>query len=347
MKADGAQSGLWGRVRATQEDDLPRVQRLLSDALNTPRDRPFLLPDALRWKYFEPREDWPGPRSFVLAENEAIVAHIALWPFTLLLPNGPIQTVQAIDWARARNVAGAGSLLRRSTLSLTPVQVGIGGTRWARQAREKSGFRPWTEFQQWTLVCRPWLRFWVETRRDPVRASGRLLRALKAGLRHKTQEQSWRCANVDRFGEELDPFLPAPGPDRIARGQSAVSLNYLLDCPQVRCQGFHLRRKDELRGYVILARTSPWARIVTLHVREASSNDLEAAYAAAVAAALEDSRIWGVTTDVSCPKRQTALARASFRRGCTTPVALLDPGNLIDPTLEVDLQMSESDVFSL
>jgi len=336
-----------GCVRTTQEHDLPHVRRLLSDAFSAPCSQSFLLPGALWWKYFETREDWPGPRSFVLTEKDAILAHIAFWPFTLLLPAAPIQAVQAIDWTGSRKVPCAGSFLRRCTSSVAPVQVGIGGTLLARQAREKSGFCHWKTLRQWTLVCRPGSRFLGEIRGQPVRATGRLLRELRVGPRGRPKEQSCACAPAHRFGDELRPILPVSVPGWVRRSQSSVSLNYLLSCPQIRCQGFHLSRDGQLWGYFILARTSPWARIVTLHVHDARSGGLETAYLAAVAAAMEDPQVWGVTTHVSCAMRETALARVGFRRGITIPAVLLDPHSLIDPRLEVDLQMSESDAFTL
>ncbi|MGD0500003.1 MAG: hypothetical protein ABSC23_16375 [Bryobacteraceae bacterium] len=336
-------------VRATQEQDIPLLRDFLIGAFGVAPTRAFLQPNLLQWKYFEPRPDWSEPRSFVLAEREVLLAHIGLWPVTLLVPAGPVPAIQALDWVRNPAAArGAGSLLRQRALSFVLVQVGAAGTPLAQQAREKAGFRPWAEIQRWAITCRPWLRYRSRSRTQPGQAIPGLFRDLAAGgIRTGESATPWRYEKVNRFTETVEPILPAQRLDRIHCAQSPQLLNYLLRCPSIRCEGYLLYRESELRGCFLLARSSPWARLVTLHVREPSLENLKAAYRAAVQAALEDPSIWGVVTQVSWRERQRALARAGFHRSWRAPVALLDSGGLVDRSLPVDLQMSESDTFFL
>src|SRR5207302_927716 len=72
--------------------------------------RPHTEPEHLDWKYWRPRSDWPGPRSFVLTEGTAPIAHAGIVPGAWSSGSQRASVFHAIDWGAlprfVRGVAG-------------------------------------------------------------------------------------------------------------------------------------------------------------------------------------------------------------------------------------------------
>jgi len=62
-------------------------------------DAPIVRPELMRWKYFEPRPDWDGPRSYVMLRDGHIFAHGCVVPETFRTAHGRVTSLQDhITW---------------------------------------------------------------------------------------------------------------------------------------------------------------------------------------------------------------------------------------------------------
>ena len=119
-------------IRASTIEDEPQIIELLTRVFRVGSNAAFVDPVMLRWKYNEPRGDWPGPRSFVVEKAGRIVAHVGLWPVTLRTEAGMQRGVHMIDWAAEPQTPGAGvALLQRLQQSYDFVYA-IGGGEMAQ-----------------------------------------------------------------------------------------------------------------------------------------------------------------------------------------------------------------------
>src|ERR1700730_2893491 len=82
-------------IRAATPADLPALLELMNEV----GLRPNTAPEHLEWKYWRPRADHPGPRSFVMTRGSQILAHTAIVPGVCLAGTDSIRTLHLIDWA--------------------------------------------------------------------------------------------------------------------------------------------------------------------------------------------------------------------------------------------------------
>ncbi len=66
--------------RASTPDDSARLTALFAEAFDCPPDSSLFNPALMAWKYWDHREDWTEPRSYVLERDGRIIAHAGLWP---------------------------------------------------------------------------------------------------------------------------------------------------------------------------------------------------------------------------------------------------------------------------
>src|SRR3984893_13934269 len=143
-------------LRPTSVSDLRGIRQFLQRVFNTSQDSPFLDPSVMAWKYWDRRDDWEGPRSFVLERNDVIVAHVGIYPLTF--GTGEVRGVHMIDWASAKDCPGAGLALVRKLNTMFDFIYAIGGSEMTRKvlpafgfveyARQWRGARPLRPFQQ-------------------------------------------------------------------------------------------------------------------------------------------------------------------------------------------------------
>src|ERR1700733_1327003 len=73
-----------------------------------------VAPHLLHWKCWERRPDWVGSRSYVITNNEVIVAHGAVVPLSYVDGERRLRMLHLIDWAADRKSVGSGiTLLNR------------------------------------------------------------------------------------------------------------------------------------------------------------------------------------------------------------------------------------------
>src|SRR5262249_31769498 len=96
----------------TTADDISRLQVFLKAVFHARDGEPLVDPAQMRWKFHEARPDWPDSRSFVLIQDDSIIAHSSIVPVTFLTPHGKITSLNPLDWG-ASQVGGGVQVLRR------------------------------------------------------------------------------------------------------------------------------------------------------------------------------------------------------------------------------------------
>ena len=87
-----------------------------------------LDPGHLHWKYWQPRADWPRPRSFVIVSGSELIAHVAIMPGTCAWGTRRETIIQMIDWV-ARAGTGMGVMLMKHVGQMAGALLSIGGGR--------------------------------------------------------------------------------------------------------------------------------------------------------------------------------------------------------------------------
>ena len=85
--------------RSTTVADESAIRSLLRQAHVVAPGHPMFEGRHLHWKYWEPRADWQGSRSYVLTREERIVAHAAIVPAVCSWGNERLRLLHVIDWA--------------------------------------------------------------------------------------------------------------------------------------------------------------------------------------------------------------------------------------------------------
>ena len=86
----------------------PADAAAIAALLNAAGLHPVVRAEVERWKYWQPRADWAGSRSFVLADNDRLIAHGAVVPGELTWTGGSARVVFVGDWAADPAATGAG-----------------------------------------------------------------------------------------------------------------------------------------------------------------------------------------------------------------------------------------------
>jgi len=332
-------------VAAVAADEAGALAGFLEGVFGTPDG--FSNAALLRWKYFDPHPDWSGPRSWSIRDEGKIVAHTGVWPLRMRLPGGAtVESMHVIDWAADPSSPGAGVALYLDTIARTPTLFGIGGSGMGRKVVRKLGIREVGEVGVWARVARPWEQF----RRRPAgpawKNAAKLGRNLWWG--RSSPKTSWTTQAAAQFPASLGELRAAPPrQDCVAFERSVETLNYILRCPVDRCSGFLLFDGERLRGYCVLSRVGPQARIAGLWIDGVDALEWGNAYAAAASAAAADPEVVEIVAFASTAFTGAALEGNGFRRILEKPVWLADPQGLLRDAPPLDVQQLESDAFFL
>lgn len=331
-------------LTATRPEEAERVARFLAGVFREPLGARSLSPAIFRWKYFAKRPDWNQPRSYLLRENDAIAAHIGVWPIRFRGPSGHLTGIGTVDWAASRAHPGAGSRLRLGLQDLADFEVGIGGTAASQRARPKLGFRPWGTLSVFQRVIRPWLKYRRVTAGSGLRRFGRLgLDLFHAARPFATVRSEWTADTVKTFDESLDGVLSLPDPGEVRSYRTAAALNYFLSCPDTDCTGLVFRHQGLLCGSALLSRVGGQVRIAALWARD----DWESAYQLATEIAAQDPTVYEIIAGASSVREETALKRMGYRVRNTVSIAVKDNNNVISSGLRPCIQLVDSDAFFL
>jgi hypothetical protein len=332
-------------LRPTSPADFNAIRLLLQRAFHADQNAPFLNPSVMAWKYWDRRDDWEGPRAYVLERDGVIVAHAGIYPLTF--GAGEVRGIQMIDWASAREVPGAGLALLQKLSAMFDFIYSIGGSEmtcrilpgfgFVECARQWKGARPLRPFQQirrhqhrdWKLVPR-FARNLVWSSRKPV-----------DGLYKGWQSDEISPADISRDLYSMSAadacFSPRP----------PAFFEYLLRCPAMPVRIYGIHHEREPKGHFAIGVLRGQARVAGVWVRDPNPEVWQAAFSLTQQTA---ERLEGACEIVAAGTEgpsERGAARSAWRILGHTPVYLLNKKGKFALQPGFQFQLSDDDAFFL
>jgi hypothetical protein len=331
-------------LELTTSENLPELTDFLLEVFRMNRDAPMVRPAMMRWKYFDPRPDWNGPRSYLMFRDDRIFAHGCVVPETFRTPSGRVTSMRVIDWAGSRSVPAAGVLVMRKLAEFTDTALAIGGSPDAVRVLPRMKFDHRGDVDVWVRVVRPWRQF----RTDPFprgwKAPLRLARnTLWSREPMPSPPPEWTAERVDHFGEEIAPALNFQPNTFTTTERSAGMLNYMLSCPGSAFSGFVLRQGRRVRGHFMLSRVFGQTRIAEVWVDSEQTDDWQAAFGLATLQAAADPETCEIVAVTSITPGREALRRNGYRYRRNDPIFILDPQRRLADAPELNLNLFAGD----
>ncbi len=308
----------------------------------------LFAPTFLSWKFFQDRPGWPGSRSYVVAQDDAIAAHACVWPSAFHTPAGVITCCHLLDWAASPVAVGAGISIYRDLIELSDIVIAIGGSRQARRLLPKLGFRPYGSARYFARVIRPLRQFLARPKASMCREIVRLGRNAVWTIPPLKPARAGWTAGQARSGRWLDDLVADPADRPFSPGvRSSALVKYLLDCPAARCHLYAISSQTEARGYFLLNEVNGQTRIIDLFVRSSEAGDWETAYRLALRAAADLPETCEAVATSSLPWLDPILERCGMRERIAKPILVYDRRGLLSGAPPLHVQMVDSDAFFL
>lgn len=335
-------------IRATTPADAAAMYALMKDAgLRIPHTEP----EHLDWKYWQERPDWHGPRSFVLARGEELLAHAAVIPgacLTGLSMASRLRTLHLIDWAARPSATGAGVSLLKYLGQTTDVLLSIGGSAQTLKLLPHLGFRRMGSATCFVRPLHP-LRILVPSVHPLSRLLPRLARSVWWKLRAPSGgTEGWEVRRVELSDlSGVTSVLPAPLRDLAVFERGEQLFRYMLACPIVPVSLYIVTRGGRARGYFLLSVARRQARLADYWIASEDPADWRALIQCAVREALQypkaaELAVWA--SDAACVER---LRECGFRARGELAVQTLAPRNPELAACTLRVQMLDNDAVYL
>jgi len=323
--------------RPTTIADEAQIVDLSMRAFSVGRDVPFLNPTLLRWKYWDPRDDFPGSRSVAIDKDGRIVAHAGLWPVTIHAGGKTDRGVSMIDWASDPAVPGAGArLLQRLTKDFDFV-YSIGGTEMTQSILPKFGFELVATALTFARPIRPW--------RQTLHHQNRNARLPLRLVRNLWWSRTPARAPLPGWTATEAPALDLSGLAALTGERDASFFQYLERCPAADFLGFHVNHRGREAGYFALSVAGQQARVAGVWLEDADPERWRIAFLLAQDAALRLTGACELVARTTAEAAATGAERAGLRLRARTPVYLFrrDGGN----KLPLQFQIADNDSLFL
>lgn len=292
-------------IRASVRDDLDQVVDLMQRVFQVPPTTPYLRPEVVSWKYWDPRDDWREPRSYVAEQAGRIVAHLGIWPVSVKVGESTLRGAHLIDWAADRDAAGVGTAMFRRLRQQLDFMYSTGGTPRARRILELQGFKEVAPNWKAARPLRPWPLALRHSRRD-WRWPARLIRNVAWASKAVRDAGDWSY-------EPADPSeLPTDTPYLGQIPRDPAFFRYMARCPAGRCRSYRLLQSGRPKGSFMLMKVRHHARFA-LWLQTPSAEDRERACAMALRAAMEDTDAVELAYMGSSAQAAQAADAAGFR----------------------------------
>lgn len=324
--------------RHTTVADKERLIEFLTRVFATDPKADLVSPSMLRWKYWDPREDCPEPRSFVMERDGRIVAHVGLWPVTVRTGARSERGVHAMDWAADPQVPGAGvSLFMRLTKSYDFV-YGIGGSEMTRSILPKLGFRTVAEALTWARPIRPWPQVLKHQSKD-LRLPLRLARNIWwSRIPPRLVPRGWAA---------IEPGAgSAGGLAVLASERDETFFRYLQQCPVARCRTFHIANEGRIVGFFALSVVGEQARVAGVWLENPAPDMWRIALHLAQDATLKHTNTSELIARCTTEASAIAAGQAGMRLRERTPVFLFRKDGGAEP-LPLQCHLCDSDAIFL
>ena len=249
------------QILPTEESQVAELSRFLIEGFQLPEAaRSALTPEALRWRYFEPRVPWPGPRSLVVRDGSQFTAHIGVIPTAFVQPGQPafnVSAVHPVDWLSTKPGGMLGTLLMLKAFGRADVQYSLGSTASGQRILQGCGF---------TNVCEipTYYKFFKPTKRDVwnfihgqqpfpknLAMFGLDMTRSILGRLGSPNTSNLTLRPVKEFTAEVETLFHSRPQNAIYSSRSAALLNYFLRHPGNFFEGWMLECDGKNIGFAL------------------------------------------------------------------------------------------------
>ena len=298
----------------------------------------------LHWKYWQPRADWPGPRSFVMARGNEILAHAGLIPGVYTLGSRRLSTVHMIDWAALGTAAGAGVSLMKHVGRSADVLLAIGGSAQTLQILPHLGYRAAAPVTTFVRTLHP-LRILAPSAHSAWKLPARLARSVFWKLRAPSPAlKDWQVSPVPA-GEvgSLLSVLPVATENTAVFERNEALLRHALACPIAPMRLYSVAHGGRMRGYFLLSFVMGQVRLADCWIDSQDSLDWSALVHCVVREAKRERRAAELVAWASDPLLTKCLLQCGFHARGTQPVQFLAAASADFPVANLRLQMLDND----
>ena len=331
-------------VRPSTPADAPAIVALFAEV----GLQPSTDPRHLQWKYWQPRADWPGPRSFVLMSGGELIAHAALIPGSCAWGAHQLPMIHVIDWMARRGEMGAGGTLMRHIGGLAGALLAIGGSAVTLRILPHMGFRPAGSATGYVRTLFP-LRRLVGAGNPAWKLLPRFARSVAWTLAAPSARSSeWQARHLgsDEISH-IASVLPRPAPGMTVTGRSVELFRYMLACPIVPIALFAVERAGRVRGYFVLASTPGQVRIADCWMSSDEPSDWRAMILCAVEQARHDPQAAEAVIWASDPVLAGALQACGFHARREFPIQIRSSDVASTSAAPLRVQMLDNDAAFL
>ena len=305
-------------------------------------------PEHLQWKYWQERHDWSGSRSFVLTEDNEVIAHGAIIPAWCLWNSQRIRMIHVIDWAARPSALGAGAILMRYFGAQAQALLAIGGSEQTLKILPRMGFRPAGSA---TGYVRPLHS--LRLLRGVTQPSWRLLLRVArsaawalAAPRGRHADWQVRRIGLDEVGQ-IAHAVPKSDYGMSVLERTTEAFRYMLNTPIVQMHLHAMERAGVIRGYFLLAAAPGQVRIADCWMDSRDSSDWGDMIQCAVAQAKHDPQAAEIVIQASDALLTEALRACGFHARGVTPVQIRMAPGIATPPAPLRVQMLDNDAAYL
>ena len=327
-------------LRPSTPDDAPALVALWHEAgLRANTD-----PLELHWKYWQPRADWPGPRSFVMTRGDEILAHAGLIPAVCAVGSHRLSTVHLIDWAALGTAAGAGVSLMKHIGRSADVLLAIGGSAQTLKILPHLGYRASAPVTTFVRTLHP-LRLLAPSVHSSWKLPARFARSVFWKLRAPSLAlKDWqvRAVPASETGSLLS-VLPVATENTAVLERNEALLCHALACPIAPMRLYSVAHGGRMRGYFLLSFVMGQVRLADCWIDSQDSLDWRALVHCAVREATRERRAAELVAWASDPLLTKCLLQCGFHARGTEAVQFLAGASVDFPVANLRLQMLDND----
>jgi hypothetical protein len=297
-------------------------------------------PQYLAWKYWQPRADWPGSRSFLVASGGEVIAHAAIVPGTCAWGPRRVAILHMFDWA-ARAGSGAGVMLMKHLGRMTQALLAIGGGAETLRILPHLGFRsPGSA----TGYARPLYPLRILRTSPTWKRLPRLARAAWRRSAPAAPDAGWWARRLasDEIGA-ITSVLPRPTHGMAVTERSADLFRYVLSCPTVPMQLYAVEKAGHVRGYFLLAPVAGQVRIADCWMDSNETSDWRALVLCTVEQAQQHSQAAEAVSLASDALLAGALQACGFYARFQSPIQVRPTASDTMPEGTLRVQMLDND----
>ncbi len=335
--------------RSSTVADEAEIAALLQELLGLAAGHPMAVPNHLHWKYWEPRADWVGSRSYVYLRDGQIVAHAAVIPNVCLWREHRIKALHVIDWVARPDSGGSGVALMKQIGKLTDAIFAVGGSEITQEILPIIGFKQCgTTITQYARPVRPLLRL-VNPEYRIWRLAPQVMRGVFWTLTAPSRRDVvWSAHRI--LADQLSAasiIWPSPKFDATVFERSNALMSHLLRCPATPMELYSVHSYGRPRGYFLLAFAPAQARIVDCWIDSDQLTEWRATVQLAVDQAKAHVQVAEVVSMCSDPLLGAALVKSGFHIRHAAPMLLRVACGVARPDVRIRFLMADSDAAFL